>query len=184
MAQDIPDLGHDVYRLLNKVFLLLDDCDRRFFAEHHLNARQFWALQHLDEEQGRSMVDLSRALLTDKSNVTAIVDRLEKDKWATRTLDAGDRRVFLITLTPEGRRVRDSVNAQHEARIRELLTAEGEERLLTLMDLLAPLSRRLEAYLAREEGSASALATVGSSAGTRGAPSSGSAIGAHGATDR
>src|SRR5262245_54972804 len=103
----------ELYSLLKTVFLLLDDHDRRFFAEHNLNARQFWALQHLDEEQGRSMVDLSRALLTDKSNVTAIVDRLEKFGWATRTPGPHDRRVFLITLTPAGRQVRDRVDAQH-----------------------------------------------------------------------
>ncbi|MBO0781166.1 MAG: MarR family transcriptional regulator, partial [Ktedonobacteraceae bacterium] len=62
--------------MLTKAFLLLDDSDHQLFAAHGLTTRQYWALQHLDEERGSSMIDLSRVLLTDKSNVTSIVDRL------------------------------------------------------------------------------------------------------------
>jgi DNA-binding MarR family transcriptional regulator len=153
-ARGNGQLEQEVYRLLTKLFLMVDDYDRRFFAEHRLNARQFWALQHLTEERGCSMGELSRMLLTDKSNVTAIVDRFEEDGWATRTADPSDRRVNLIVLTPEGRRVRDQVNVKHEARIRDLLGAEADERLRMMLELLQPLSGRLETYLAREDGAA------------------------------
>jgi DNA-binding MarR family transcriptional regulator len=146
-VEDATGIEQDVYRLLTKLFLLLDDCDRHFFTEYGLSARQFWALQHLDEEQGCSMVDLSRTLLTDKSNVTGIVDRLERASLAQRTPDPHDRRVIQITLTPEGRRLRDFVNQQHEARIRELLGTVGEGQLYTLQNILVLISRNLEAYL-------------------------------------
>ncbi len=146
-VEDATGIEQDVYRLLTKLFLLLDDCDRHFFTEYGLSARQFWALQHLDEEQGRSMVDLSRTLLTDKSNVTGIVDRLERANLAQRTPDPHDRRVIQITLTPEGRRLRDFVNQQHEARIRELLGTVGDGHLYTLQHILLLISRNLEAYL-------------------------------------
>lgn len=142
----------EVYRLLTKLFLMVDDYDRRFFAEHDLSARQFFALQYLGEKPGRTMVELSRILLTDKSNVTAIVDRLERGGLATRTADPNDRRVNLIVLTPEGRRVRDRVNAEHQAHIRELFGAETDERLQAMLNLLRPLSVRLEAYLTHDEG--------------------------------
>lgn len=136
-----------VYELLKKTFLLLDDSDRRFFTTYGLSPRQFWALQHLEEEQGRSMVDLSRVLLTDKSNVTAIVDRLEQAGLARRTSAAHDRRVFLITLTPEGTRLRDFVCKEHEARIRELLGVVEDGPLRTIQDSLTTISDNLESYL-------------------------------------
>lgn len=136
-----------VYELLKKTFLLLDDSDRRFFTTYGLSPRQFWALQHLEEEQGRSMVDLSRVLLTDKSNVTAIVDRLEQAGLALRTPAAHDRRVFLITLTPEGARLRDFVCKEHEARIRELLGVVEDGPLRTIQDSLTTISDNLESYL-------------------------------------
>src|SRR5437764_7027210 len=107
----------EIYRMLTKTFILLDECDRHFFAEYGLSTRQFWALQQLDREQGCSMVDLSRLLLTDKSNVTGIVDRLERLNLVTRTPDPHDRRVILITLTPEGQHLRDMLSEQHRTRI-------------------------------------------------------------------
>lgn len=143
--------------MLKKAFLLLDDCDRHFFTTYGLSSRQFWALQHLDEQQGRSMVDLSRVLLTDKSNVTAIVDRLERASLARRTPDARDRRVFLITLTPEGRRLRDFVCKEHEARIRELIGVVNEGHLHTLLDHLTTISDNLESYLEQADNPPLAL---------------------------
>jgi hypothetical protein len=43
------DAAQDVYEVLKKTFLLLDDYDRRFFISYGLSPRQFWALQRLDE---------------------------------------------------------------------------------------------------------------------------------------
>ncbi len=141
-----------VYRLLTKLFLLLDDCDRHFFAAYGLSARQFWALQHLDEHQGRSMVELSRMLLADKSTVTGIIDRLEQSLLVQRTPAPHDRRKILITLTAEGRRLRDFVNQQHEARIGEWLGTVGSGHLNALFDSLTEISCSLEHYLARQRG--------------------------------
>lgn len=141
----------DVYHLLNQLFLLLDDCDRHFFGEYGLSTRQFWALHYLDEHQGVSMVDLSRSLLTDKSNVTAIIDRLEHSGLVKRTPSRDDRRVVLLTLTAEGRRLHDQVHTQHDARIRDLLDVAGAGHLLHLLELLKPIKRNLEAYLERAD---------------------------------
>ena len=137
----------DVYHLLTKLFVLLDDADRRFFLSYGLSARQFWALRYLDEHRGLSMVDLSRALLTDKSNITAIVDRLELAGFARRSPDQTDRRVILITLTPAGRALRDEVNYHHELRIQELVGAVDASRFGELVELLNPINRNLETVL-------------------------------------
>lgn len=144
------DVAQDVYEVLKKTFLLLDDYDRRFFISYGLSPRQFWALQHLDEHQGCSMVELSRALLTDKSNVTAIVDRLERASLARRTPAANDRRIFLITLTPEGRRLRDLVSQEHAARMRELIGVVNNGHLHALLESLSTISSHLESYLEQD----------------------------------
>ena len=156
-GEEAADVTQDVYQMLKKTFLLLDDCDRHFFTNYGLSSRQFWALQHLDEHQGRSMVDLSRVLLTDKSNITAIVDRLERSSLARRTPASHDRRVFLITLTPEGARLRDVVCKAHEARISELIGVVNDDHLSTLMDYLTTISASLEDYLEQMNNPALAL---------------------------
>jgi MarR family 2-MHQ and catechol resistance regulon transcriptional repressor len=153
------DVAQDVYRALTKAFLLLDDLDRRFFAEEKLSARQFWALQHLSERDGRPMVELGQLLLTDKSNVTGIVDRLEREGLVVRRPSSTDRRVMLITLTPKGRRLRDTVNARHEALVEELIGSLGEPQLHSVLGLLGQISRNLETYL--ETRPRAALASSG-----------------------
>ncbi len=144
-------IRQEVYRMLTKTFLLLDDSDRHFFAEYGLSTRQFWALQHLDQQQGCSMVDLSRLLLTDKSNVTGIVDRLERLNLVTRTTDPRDRRVILITLTPEGAQLRDRVKKLHEARIDALMSVVNDANLRALLEYLYAISRNIEASLEQAE---------------------------------
>lgn len=146
-----PDAYLDAYQMLTKTFLLLDDSDRRFFAEYGLSTRQFLALQHLDEQQGCSMVDLSRVLLTDKSNVTGIVDRLEQLHLVRRQRDPHDRRILQITLTEDGLCLRDTVRAQHHERLNQLMSILSQTELRSLRDNLRVLSHTLETYLEQHE---------------------------------
>jgi len=62
------------------------------------------ALRALDRP--RTMSEIAAVLHCDNSNVTGIVDGLEEKGLATRRPSDGDRRVKLIELTAEGRRVR------------------------------------------------------------------------------
>ncbi len=142
-------LDQDVYLALSKTSVLLDDLDRRLFASYDLSARQFWALSHLEERQGRPMAELGHLLLTDKSNVTGIVDHLERSGLAARTPAAHDRRVIHITLTPKGRRLRDLVSEQHRARVHEVLEAMDSQRLQQLLAAVHEIQQHLSEHLAR-----------------------------------
>src|SRR6185437_3388882 len=105
-----------LYVLLTDLFYLLDDTDRQFFGEYGLSARQFWALHHLGEAEGLSMIDLSRLLFTDKSNITAIADRLEGAELIQRSPGPHDRRVTMLRLTAKGRQLHDEVFVAHQER--------------------------------------------------------------------
>jgi DNA-binding MarR family transcriptional regulator len=69
-----------------------------------LSPASFGALRALDEP--RTMSAMAGLLRCDNSNVTGIVDGLEERGLVVRTSSADDRRVKLIAMTPEGRRVR------------------------------------------------------------------------------
>ncbi|GHO86561.1 MarR family winged helix-turn-helix transcriptional regulator [Dictyobacter formicarum] len=137
----------EIYQLLSKTFILLDDSDNRFFADYGLSTRQYWALQYLDEVNGRSMVDLSRLLITDKSNVTGIIDRLQHLKLVKRVPSVQDRRVTLITLTAEGSRLREKINTQHTLRIRELMSVLDISKQKMLLEYLTLVSQSIEKEL-------------------------------------
>ncbi len=69
-----------------------------------LRPAAFGALRILD--QPRTMSEVANFLHCDNSNVTGIVDVLEEKGLAIRRPSEQDRRVKLIALTAEGRRVR------------------------------------------------------------------------------
>lgn len=138
--------AHDLYLLLTDLFYLLDDNDRQFFGEYGLSTRQFWALHHLSETDGLSMIDLSRLLFTDKSNVTAIADRLEAAGLIKRTPAPQDRRVILLTLTPAGAERHEQVLAAHHERIRTLMGSD-EAALQQALSILDVIRSRFEQYL-------------------------------------
>jgi DNA-binding MarR family transcriptional regulator len=69
-----------------------------------LRPASFGALRTLDRP--RTMSEIAAVLHCDNSNVTGIVDGLEEKGLAMRRPSPADRRVKLIALTPEGRKLR------------------------------------------------------------------------------
>jgi DNA-binding MarR family transcriptional regulator len=101
--------------------------------EHGLRPAAFGAMRMLDEP--RTMSEIASYLHCDNSNVTGIVDVLEEKGLATRRPSEQDRRVKLIELTGEGRRVQARLTAaveQPPAWLQRLSQADQ----LALRDLL------------------------------------------------
>ena len=95
------------------------------------------ALKLLD--QPRTMSEIAGFLHCDPSNVTGIVDGLEQKGLVERRPSERDRRVKLIDLTAEGRRLRGRLTREMEkppAWLESL--SEADQR--TLRDLLARAS--------------------------------------------
>jgi DNA-binding MarR family transcriptional regulator len=65
-------------------------------------------------DQPRTMSEIATFLHCDPSNVTGIVDGLEEKGLAERRPSARDRRVKLIELTAEGRRLRTRLTREIE----------------------------------------------------------------------
>ncbi|MEA2405720.1 MAG: hypothetical protein QOE08_2367 [Thermoleophilaceae bacterium] len=79
-------------------------------AEYGLKPPQFFALQALDEPAPMSAI--ANILRCDRSAVTWITDRLEERGYVERRSDEHDRRVKLLALTDEGRRVREEIRSR------------------------------------------------------------------------
>ncbi|HWQ90212.1 MAG TPA: MarR family transcriptional regulator [Clostridia bacterium] len=94
------------YRTLLQVLRTADailDASRVFFARWDLSPSQFNVLNLLRlSPDGLSQTDLSRLLIVHRSNVTGLVDRLEKHQLVERKEVAADRRAYRVVLTPKG----------------------------------------------------------------------------------
>lgn len=78
----------------------------RLFRPLGLTAAQYNVLNVLaPHPAGMSQRQLGDVLVVDRSNVTGLLDRMEKAAWVRRSDAPRDRRVYLVTLTPAGRRL-------------------------------------------------------------------------------
>jgi DNA-binding MarR family transcriptional regulator len=79
------------------------NASRLFFQEWDLSPSQFNVLNLLESNpEGLSQTDLGRQLITHRSNVTGLVDRLEKRGLVQRKEAIGDRRAYRVVLTRKG----------------------------------------------------------------------------------
>ena len=81
----------------------------RFLSAYGLTPSQFEILTVLSEEGEIPLNRLSERLCCACSNVTGIVDRLERDGLVKRKRSQEDRRVILLGLTDKGQEVWNSV---------------------------------------------------------------------------
>src|SRR5690242_10048121 len=104
------------------------------------------ASENLTASQGKTLTVLRRGpaamrtlaetLACDASNVTGIINRLEKRGLVRREASSTDRRVTNLVITPEGERAVDAIRAKMH-RTREGLSRLGDEdrdRLSTLLE--------------------------------------------------
>ncbi|WP_298816792.1 MarR family winged helix-turn-helix transcriptional regulator [Chloroflexus sp.] len=129
--------------MIQEVYVLLDDGDRRVLRQFQLNPTQYAALLLLAEHYGARLSDLSEHLLIDKSSTTRLIDRLTALGLVERVADPSDRRVQRIMLTPQGRAHLNTVQAAHnESLARRWAVLDNAEREL-LTRLLLKLRREL-----------------------------------------
>ncbi len=143
--------------MIQEVYVLLDDGDRRLLRQFQLNPTQYAALLLLAEQDGLRLSDLSGKLLIDKSSTTRLIDRLSAIGLVERVADPGDRRVQRIVLTPKGRAHLMTVQAAHsESLARRWAVLDNTEREL-LTRLLLKLRRELTILQHGTEGGAATL---------------------------
>jgi DNA-binding MarR family transcriptional regulator len=111
-----PEAG---YHLINAVMTTADVFLResqRLFRPHGLTAAQFNLLNVVARSgSGLSQRELSDHLVVDRSNVTGLVDRIEKSGWVRRADDPTDRRIYRVQLTPAGRALWEKVMPRYLA---------------------------------------------------------------------
>jgi DNA-binding MarR family transcriptional regulator len=114
---------------------------QRLFRPFGLTAAQYNVLNVLaPEAEGMSQRELSDYLVVDRSNVTGLLDRMEKAGWVRRDDDPADRRVYRVTLTPAGRKLWLKVEPRYHAVVAQVtrgITAKQMTECVALLNRLA-----------------------------------------------
>ena len=120
---------------------LRDDFTARV-AECSLSMSQGKVVRELQQPQ--SQRELARRLHYDPSNINALADSLEDRGLVERRPDASDRRFRLLALTPEGERLRATLEANlaQPPAFLDRLTPEEQKQLLALLAKVFDTERR------------------------------------------
>ncbi|MFJ6615193.1 MarR family winged helix-turn-helix transcriptional regulator [Streptomyces sp. NPDC091289] len=106
---------------------------------HGLSMWGYVVLSALGETPVRTQAALAAAINADKTRIITVLDDLESRDLLVRRPDPKDRRARLLSLTPEGRRLRDSVRDEIQRReeswLGRLADADRESFLRSLRTL-------------------------------------------------
>jgi DNA-binding MarR family transcriptional regulator len=140
----IKQIVGNLRRLVKAVYLDSSKISRQY----GLTAAQSIVLRILFQEGPLSSADLSRRLYVTPSNMTGVIDRLEKKGLVERVRQSTDRRVVLNTLTKSGKQLSrtlpDPIENKLISELSDLKTehvqsiAEALDRVLNLIDTQGP----------------------------------------------
>jgi MarR family transcriptional regulator, organic hydroperoxide resistance regulator len=136
----IKDIVWSVRRLVREVSY----DSQKISKQYGLTGSQSSVMRSLLKYGPTSSAGLSRMLFVTPSNITGVIDRLEKKTLVERVRKAGDRRVALIQLTESGEALSTRLPDPIEERfIAELADLEPEhvQLLAMAMDQISKLMR-------------------------------------------
>jgi len=94
--------------------------------------------------EGLRMNELSRRMMVTGGNVTGITDQLQAEGLVERAEVAGDRRAYLVRLTPKGRKQFNAMAAAHEAWIVDAFAGLAPRDIQALHALLGKVKAHFQ----------------------------------------
>jgi DNA-binding MarR family transcriptional regulator len=135
-----PELS---FELIREVMATADTFLResqRLFRPHGLTAAQYNVLNLLaSAADGLSQREIGDVLVVDRSNVTGLIDRMEKAGRVKRSEDPADARVHRVKLTPAGRRLFNKVQPSYHAVIDQVTRGQSDVRAREVVAVLKSL---------------------------------------------
>jgi DNA-binding MarR family transcriptional regulator len=112
-----------------------------------LEAAQYRVLGELMKSGPHSMSEIGRMLYISKPYMTVLIDSLMEKGWIERGNDPDDRRVFIITITPSGKKHLRRAFEVYKSDVKSLLAGlknEDIEQLCTSLEHLQLIFAKLE----------------------------------------
>ncbi|GIP61072.1 MarR family transcriptional regulator [Paenibacillus sp. FSL W8-0186] len=113
------------------------------FHEFGITSEQWGVLQTLTEEEGITQAELSRRTEKDPTNVTRILDQLERKEFIRRGANKEDRRSYLIHVTESGRSLSEKLLPIEAEFTQSYLKDLTVEELALLRQIFQKINERL-----------------------------------------
>ena len=110
-------------------------------SQRLLSRHQASILDHLDEIEPTTVMDLAGHMGVTAATMSLAIDRLERKGYAVRLKDAKDRRRVHVRLTSAGVRVREANSVLDPSRVEMLVSRLSEDERQRAIEGLALLAR-------------------------------------------
>ena len=125
-------MSPDVETVLEAYPRIYFACHRRHVRDEQtqslLSAHQAGILDHLDDVEGTSLLDLARHMGVTPSTMSLTVDRLERGGYVTRVRSTADRRRVDLRLTPDGVRIKQQQKVLEPELVAAMLSRLDERK--------------------------------------------------------
>lgn len=139
-AEDSPIKTYLSLRVLGRLLTKLAALD---IEQHDILPAYYGVLLALQDCEHCSLTDLKIQLLVSRSNMSALLDRMERDGLIRRERDQQDRRKLRISLTTHGRQVSEKVLPPHLKWTQDTMSPLSPTDLEDLDRILSKLWREL-----------------------------------------
>jgi MarR family 2-MHQ and catechol resistance regulon transcriptional repressor len=140
---DTTEAPIETYLSLHVLERLLTKLAARDIEQHDILPAFYGVLLALRDCQHCSPTELRIQLLVSRSNMTSLLDRMERDDLIKRERDPYDRRKLRISLTKHGQEVSEKVLTPHLTWVHDTMSPLSKADLDTLTRILAKLWREL-----------------------------------------
>ena len=113
-------------------------------AQWNLSVPKYGIILQLYENESLPLSELSKLVFCGNSNLTALVDRMERDDLVKRVNHDSDRRIKEIRLTEKGRELAPKVIAEYRPFLHQMMRCFSPDEQQVLIKLLTRLKERLE----------------------------------------
>lgn len=119
-------MNEEVIYNIARAYTIIDNFISKFLETYNLSPAKFNILlmvKHVGKDKGIPQQEISRLLLVTTSNMTRMIDKLEKDEYVERVHQEGDRRVNLIKITKKGSDLLNAIWPHYKEKVDSLMEA-------------------------------------------------------------
>ncbi len=127
-------------------FNLLNNEMTSYLKDFNLTPAKFnvlMVIQHQGGKDGISQVAISKKLIVTASNMTRLLDKMEREKLIERASQEGDRRVKIIKITEKASKLLDAVWPGYKEKMEELASSLNKDEQKVVSEMLIKLVNNL-----------------------------------------
>lgn len=137
---EVEDLNLKTLIALSRCTQSVHKREYRTIKEGGLTVSQFAVLEILYHKGDLRVCEIIDKILSTGGNMTVVIDNLVKENLVRRCIDPKDRRVNVISITEEGRKLISGIFPKHLENTNEIfnvLTSEEKKNLISLLKKLS-----------------------------------------------